>query len=131
MKLHFWQFFLSTKIYFWPFLKWQKMDFGQQNFREIDLFDFTSFFFGWTFFNFLAHCEVHYHTVLKNCLCQQQLELPNFLQIIFFVFLNSSTFGIFNAKYLNLVLLIHLFQENKSQNSVRSQSKIIWSKTFP
>jgi len=110
----------------------KKMDFGQQSFREIDLFHFTSFFGAGLFFNFLAHCEVHYHTVLKNCLCQQQLELPNFLQIIFFsVFLNSSTFGIFDAKHLNLVLLVHLFQENKSQNSVRSQSKIIWSKTFP
>ena len=30
------------------------MEFGQ-NFREIDLFDFTSFF-GLNFFNFLAHC---------------------------------------------------------------------------
>ena len=56
-----------------------------------------------------------------------------FLRKSFFLYniLNSSPFGIFNAKYLNLVLLIHLFQENKSQNSVRSQSKIIWSKTFP
>ena len=30
---------------FWPFLKSQKMEFGQKYFfREIDLFDFTSFF---------------------------------------------------------------------------------------
>ena len=34
---------------FWPFLKLQKMDFGQKNFREIDLFDFT-IFFAWTYF---------------------------------------------------------------------------------
>ena len=32
------------------------MEFGQKKFfREIDLFDFTSFF-AWTFLNFLAHC---------------------------------------------------------------------------
>ena len=29
-------FFLVEKIDFWPFLKWQKMDFGKKNFfREI------------------------------------------------------------------------------------------------
>ena len=32
----------------------QKMEFDQKFFREIDLFDFTSFF-GLDFFNFLAH----------------------------------------------------------------------------
>ena len=37
--------FPSSKIDFWPFLKLQKMEFGQKKFREIDLFDFTSFFF--------------------------------------------------------------------------------------
>ena len=36
---------------FWPFLKLQKMEFGQKKFREIDLFDFTSFF-GLDFFKF-------------------------------------------------------------------------------
>ena len=36
--------FPSSKNDFWPFLKWQKMEFGQKKFfREIDLFDFTSF----------------------------------------------------------------------------------------
>ena len=34
------------------------MDFGQKKFREIDLFDFATFF-GPDFFNFLAHCGVH------------------------------------------------------------------------
>ena len=43
--------FPSSKIDFWPFLKFQKMEFGQKNFREIDLFDFTSFF-GLDFFKF-------------------------------------------------------------------------------
>ena len=48
--------FSTSKIDFWSFLKWQKMDVGQKIFFcEIDLFDFTSFF--WLdFFNFLAHC---------------------------------------------------------------------------
>ena len=41
----------SSKNDFWPFLKSQKMDLGQKKFREIDLFDFTSFF-GLDFFNF-------------------------------------------------------------------------------
>ena len=34
--------FPSSKIDFWPFLKLQKMEFGQKIFREIDLFEFTS-----------------------------------------------------------------------------------------
>ena len=29
---------------FWPYLNLQKMDFGKKKIREIDLFDFTSFF---------------------------------------------------------------------------------------
>ena len=36
--------FPSSKIDFWPFLKLQKIEFGQKKFREIDLFDFASFF---------------------------------------------------------------------------------------
>ena len=38
------QVFPSSKIEFWPFLTLQKMDFGQKIFCEIDLFDFTIFF---------------------------------------------------------------------------------------
>ena len=48
-------FFPVQKIDFWPFLKMQKMEFGQKKIREIELFDFTSFF-GLDFFNFLTHC---------------------------------------------------------------------------
>ena len=44
-------FFPSSKIDFWSFLKLQKMEFGQKFFREIDLFDFTSSF-GLDFFKF-------------------------------------------------------------------------------
>ena len=36
-------FFTSSKIDFWSFLKLQKMEFGQKFIREIDLFDFTNF----------------------------------------------------------------------------------------
>ena len=63
VKLHFYsssfKIFPSSKIDFWPFLKWQKMDFSQKKFffREIALFDFT-IFLAWTFFNFLSHCVV-------------------------------------------------------------------------
>ena len=61
MKLHFWHFFKlfpSSEIDFWPFLKWQKMAFVKKIFfREIDLFDFTSFF-GPDFFKFsVPFCE--------------------------------------------------------------------------
>ena len=49
-------FFPVQKLIFWPFLKKQKMEFGQKIFREIDLFDFTSFL-AWTFLNLLAYCE--------------------------------------------------------------------------
>ena len=36
--------FPTSKIDFWPFLKLQKMEFGQKKIVcEIDLFDFTSF----------------------------------------------------------------------------------------
>ena len=34
------------------------MEFGRKKISEIDLFDFTSFFFGLELFYFLAHCEV-------------------------------------------------------------------------
>ena len=44
MKLRLFKLFLSSKIDFWPFLKFQKMDFGKKKFHENDLFDFTSFF---------------------------------------------------------------------------------------
>ena len=39
--------FPSSKLDSWPFLRLQKMEFGQKIFHEIDLFDFTSFF-AWT-----------------------------------------------------------------------------------
>ena len=45
MKIFSFELFPSSKIDFWPFLKLQKMEFGQKKiFCEIDLFDFTSFF---------------------------------------------------------------------------------------
>ena len=44
----------------------------QKNFfREIDLFDFTSFF-AWTFLNFLARCETKANENSKNIeICQK------------------------------------------------------------
>ena len=45
--------FYSSKMDFWPFLKLEKMEFGQKQICEIDLFDFTSFL-AWTFLNFLS-----------------------------------------------------------------------------
>ena len=47
VKLHFFgsfKLFPSSKIDFWPILKWQKMEFSQKIFREIVLFDLTTFF---------------------------------------------------------------------------------------
>ena len=50
--------FPSSKYYFWLYLKLQKMELGQKQFREIDLvFDFTSFF-GLDFFKFSDPCIV-------------------------------------------------------------------------
>ena len=58
MKICSFKLFPCSKIGFWPFLKWQKMDFGKKKFFvEIDLFDFTSFF-GLDFFKFLARCDI-------------------------------------------------------------------------
>ena len=51
--------FPSSKIDFWPFLKVQKMEFGQKNIREIDLSHFTRVFWPGLFLNFLAHCEIY------------------------------------------------------------------------
>ena len=51
-------FFPGWKIDFCPFLKWQNMEFGEKKFfREIDLFDFTSFL-AWTFLDFVANCGI-------------------------------------------------------------------------
>ena len=44
--------FPSSKNDFWPHLKLQKMEFCQKKFREIDLFDFVSVFFGMDIFKF-------------------------------------------------------------------------------
>ncbi len=41
---------------FWPFLKLQKMEFGQKKFRAIDLFASHEFLWPGLFLNFLAHC---------------------------------------------------------------------------
>ena len=63
MKLHFWQFFKlfpSSKIDFWPFLKFQKMEFGQEKISWTWFIWFHEFFLAWTFFNFLAHYESTY-----------------------------------------------------------------------
>ena len=41
------------------------MEFGQRKFREIDLFDFTSFF-AWTFLNFLAHLIIYFFKYISR-----------------------------------------------------------------
>ena len=54
------------------------MEFSQKKFREIDLFDFTTFFWPGTILNFLAYCAARlsfpllslsqkFSTYLKNC----------------------------------------------------------------
>ena len=50
-------FFPSSKIDFWPILKWQKMEFGQNKISWNWFIWFHGFFLPWTFSNFLAHCE--------------------------------------------------------------------------
>ena len=59
-------FFLVHKIDFWSFLKLQKMEFGQKKFfREIDLFDFMSFF-GLDFFKFSGLLCLLLHSISFN-----------------------------------------------------------------
>ena len=61
-KIFSFKLFPSSKIDFWPYLKWQKMDFGQKIFREINLFDFTVFF-GLDFFLIFWHTELYNHMI--------------------------------------------------------------------
>ena len=58
-------FFPGSNIDFWPFLKLQKMEFGQKKFHEIDLFDFMSFC-GLDFFKFSGPLCTYYFNSLKN-----------------------------------------------------------------
>ena len=61
MKLHIWQFQTFSQFKNWFLAIFEIATNGVRSkkiFGEIDLFDFTSFFFAWTFLNFLAHCEV-------------------------------------------------------------------------
>ena len=52
--------FASSKNDFWPYLKWQKMEFGQKNFVKL-IYSISRVFLAWTVLNFLAH-----HTVICN-----------------------------------------------------------------
>ena len=58
--------FPVQKIDFWPFLKLQKMEFGQKKFSEIDLFGFTSFFCLDFFLFFLP--AVYYYVLEWICI---------------------------------------------------------------
>ena len=51
------KFFPVQKLIFGHFWNCKKMEFGQKIFRQIGLFDFTSFF-GLVLFNFLAHSAI-------------------------------------------------------------------------
>ena len=74
--------FPSSKIDFWSFLKLQNVELAQKNFREIDLFDFTSFF-GLDFFKF------------SGPLCVYKLLYIDFppKKITYCVFRTTSTAG--------------------------------------
>ena len=55
--------FTSSKIDFWPFLKLQKMEFGQENYSWFIWFH--EFFFAWTFFKFSGpQCIVKFPIIL-------------------------------------------------------------------
>ena len=77
MKLHFWQFYTflsSSKIDFWPFFKWaKKWIWVKKKFRQIGLFDFTSFSLAWNFLNFLCHSTTTNKND-KNCTQHQQQQ---------------------------------------------------------
>ena len=104
-----------------------------QFFREIDLFDFTSFLV-WTFFNFLAHCVIfknrfliayffmwNARTTIKTFLCFFILLLNN--KFIFFSVREWPTFysiitkewllGTLSIDVYNLDPLFYKFCQNK------------------
>ena len=64
--------FSSWKINFWPFLKLQKMEFGQkENFMKL-FYLISRVFWPGLFFNFLAHCgliplNTHLHKIYFSC----------------------------------------------------------------
>ena len=61
-------FFLVQKLIFGHFSNSKKLNLAKNIFHEIDLFDFTCFFFAWTFVNFLAYCErIEYYPKINFC----------------------------------------------------------------
>ena len=70
VKLHFWQFSQFKNWFLAIFEIAKKMEFAQKKFREIDWFDFTSFF-AWTFLKF------------SGLLCIFQLSLWKFIYLTF------------------------------------------------
>jgi len=60
-------FFPTSKIDFWSFLKLQKIEFGQKQIRVIDLFDFMSFvgIIFPTFLQFFQQCP-NFHLINEN-----------------------------------------------------------------
>ena len=100
--------FPSTKIDFWPFLKLQKMEFGQKKIREIDLFDFTNFFGLDFFFNFgPLWCG-------NSCVDTRQHVICN---ILIWIKNNDNKYALFiwntnmgpgeNVEYCRLVVIVH------------------------
>ena len=53
-EITFWALFPSPKVDFWPFLKLQKIEFGQKKFSWNWFIWFHKFFLAWTFLIFLA-----------------------------------------------------------------------------
>ena len=74
--------FPSSKIDFWPFLKLQKMEFGQKKNSEIDLFDFT-IVFGLDFFKFSGPllCVAELGIIIWNNLWNR-FRIPEYFQIL-------------------------------------------------
>ena len=56
----------------------KKWNLVQKEFREIDLFDFTSFFWAYTFLTFLAHCGAE-DLNMKIKSVSRQLKILNVL----------------------------------------------------
>ena len=121
VKLNFWQFqtFSQFKNWFLPILEIAKKNhFGKKNFREIDLFDFTSvFFFFLDFFKFSGPlCAVHLMWKCKNIISTQ---LNTFLRNIVFAYWKPSTYDQFNT------LLALKYQQDLITDSSRGELLII------
>ena len=104
VKLHFWQFETFSQFKKW-FLAPQKI-------REIDLFDFTVFFWPGIFFNFLAHCEARlFHeyffsisdSFCPRCNCKYQTRSLTVIKVVVILVIWVISLLLFYMAFLSIL----------------------------